>query len=99
MSETAKFILGDKTHEFPVIVGTENEKGIDISSLRGASGYVTFDVGYKNTGATESSITYISGEEGILRYRGYNIEELANKASFLEVAYLLLEGELPTKIQ
>ena len=97
MSETAKFILGDKTHEFPVIVGTENEKGVDISSLRGVSGYVTYDVGYKNTGATESSITYISGEEGILRYRGYNIEELANNASFLEVAYLLLEGELPTK--
>tara|TARA_B100001093_G_scaffold515199_1_gene590994 strand:- start:562 stop:1848 length:1287 start_codon:yes stop_codon:yes gene_type:complete len=96
MSETAKFVLGDKTHEFPVHVGTENEKGIDISTLRGASGYVTYDVGYKNTGATKSSITYISGEEGILRYRGYNIEELANKASFLEVAYLLLEGELPT---
>ena len=83
----------------PVIVGTENEKGVDISSLRGASGYVTYDVGYKNTGATQSSITYISGEEGILRYRGYNIEELANKASFLEVAYLLLEGELPTKAE
>ena len=99
MSETAKFILGDKTHELPVIVGTENEKGVDISSLRGASGYVTYDVGYKNTGATQSSITYISGEEGILRYRGYNIEELANKASFLEVAYLLLEGELPTKAE
>ena len=99
MSETAKFILGEKTHEFPVIVGTENEKGVDISSLRGASGYVTYDVGYKNTGATKSAITYISGEEGILRYRGYNIEELANKASFLEVAYLLLEGELPTKSQ
>jgi citrate synthase len=97
MSETAKFTLGDKTHEFPVIVGTENEKGVDISSLRGASGYVTYDVGYKNTGATKSAITYISGEEGILRYRGYNIEELANKASFLEVAYLLLEGELPSK--
>jgi len=99
MSETAKFVLGDETHEFPVIVGTENEKGVDISSLRGASGYVTYDVGYKNTGATQSAITYISGEEGILRYRGYNIEELANKASFLEVAYLLLEGELPTKSQ
>ena len=74
MSETAKFVLGDKTHEFPVHVGTENEKGIDISTLRGSSGYVTYDVGYKNTGATKSSITYISGEEGILRYRGYNIE-------------------------
>lgn len=99
MSETAKFILGENTYELPVIEGTEKEKGIDISSLRGKSGYVTYDVGYKNTGATESAITYISGEEGILRYRGYNIEELANKASFLEVAYLLLEGELPTKEQ
>jgi len=97
MSETAKFILGNETYEFPVIVGTENEKGIDISTLRGSSGYVTYDVGYKNTGATQSAITYISGEEGILRYRGYNIEEIANKASFLEVAYLLLEGELPSK--
>lgn len=99
MSETAKFILNGESYEFPVIEGTENEKGIDISSLRGKSGYVTYDVGYKNTGATESSITYISGEEGILRYRGYDIEELANKASFLEIAYLLLEGELPTKQQ
>ncbi|MFT4970043.1 MAG: citrate synthase [Chitinophagales bacterium] len=99
MSETAKFILGEETHEFPVIVGTENEKGIDISSLRVASSYVTYDVGYKNTGATKSGITYISGEEGILRYRGYNIDELANGASFLEVAYLLLEGELPNKEQ
>ncbi|MCB0509455.1 MAG: citrate synthase [Bacteroidetes bacterium] len=99
MSETAKFTLGEKTYELPVIEGTEKEKGIDISSLRAQSGYVTYDVGYKNTGATESAITYISGEEGILRYRGYNIEELANKASFLEVAYLLLEGELPTKEQ
>ncbi|MCB9227745.1 MAG: citrate synthase [Chitinophagales bacterium] len=99
MSETAKFILNGESYEFPVIEGTEKEKGIDISSLRGKSGYVTFDVGYKNTGATESTITYISGEEGILRYRGYDIEELANKASFLEVAYLLLEGELPTKQQ
>lgn len=99
MSETAKFILGDQTHEFPVIEGTENEKGIDISKLRGASGYVTYDVGYKNTGATQSAITYISGEEGILRYRGYSIEELANKASFLEIAYLLLEGELPNATQ
>lgn len=99
MSETAKFILNGESYEFPVIEGTEKEKGIDISSLRGKSGYVTFDVGYKNTGATESTITYISGEEGILRYRGYDIEELANKASFLEVAYLLLEGELPNKQQ
>jgi citrate synthase len=99
MSENAKLILEGKTYELPTFVGTENEKAIDTSSLRDLTGYVTFDVGYKNTGATKSDITYISGEEGILRHRGYSIEELANKASFLEVAYLLLEGELPNKEQ
>lgn len=99
MSENAKIILEGKTYELPTLVGTENEHAIDTSTLRDASGYVTFDVGYKNTGATKSDITYISGEEGILRYRGYSIEELANKSSFLEVSYLLLEGELPTKEQ
>jgi citrate synthase len=99
MSENAKLILEGKTYELPTFVGTENEKAIDTSSLRDLSGYVTFDVGYKNTGATKSDITYISGEEGILRHRGYSIEDLANKASFLEVAYLLLEGELPNKEQ
>ena len=97
MSETAKIILENQEIELPVIVGTENEKGIDTSSLRGATGYVTFDVGFKNTGSTKSDITYIDGDAGILRYRGYNIEELANNATFLEVAYLVLEGELPTK--
>lgn len=97
MSENAKLILGDKTYELPVFEGTEKEKAIDTSSLRATTAHVTFDVGYKNTGATKSDITYISGEEGILRYRGYSIEDLANKSSFLEVAYLLLEGELPTK--
>jgi citrate synthase len=99
MSENAKLILDGKTFELPTFVGTENEHAIDTSKLRDESGYVTFDVGYKNTGATKSDITYISGEEGILRYRGYSIEELANKSSFLEVSYLLLEGELPTKEQ
>jgi citrate synthase len=99
MSENAKLILEGKTYELPTFVGTENEKAIDTSALRDLTGYVTFDVGYKNTGATKSDITYISGEEGILRHRGYSIEDLANKASFLEVAYLLLEGELPNKEQ
>lgn len=99
MSETAKIIIGDKTIELPIITGTENEKAIDISSLRGLTGYITYDPGYKNTGATESAITYLDGEKGILRYRGYSIEELCESAEFLEVAYLILEGELPTKEQ
>jgi citrate synthase len=99
MSELAKIELNGQTYEFPVITGTENEKAIDISKLRDQTGYVTLDTGYKNTGATKSSITYLDGEEGILRYRGYPIEQLAEKASFLEVAYLLIYGELPTQAQ
>lgn len=100
MSEIAKIELGGKVYELPVIEGTENEKGIDISSLRGVSGgYITLDPGYKNTGSTKSAITYLDGENGILRYRGYPIEQLAEKASFLEVAYLLIYGELPTQEQ
>mgnify|MGYP001428887881 CR=1 FL=1 len=97
MSETAKIILDGKTYELPVIVGSEGEKAIDISKLRDQSGYITLDFGYKNTGATTSAITFLDGEEGILRYRGYPIEQLAEKASFLEVSYLLLYGELPTE--
>jgi len=99
MSETAKLILGDKTYEFPVIEGTESEKAIDISKLRDQTGYVTLDIGYKNTGATTSSITFLDGEQGILKYRGYPIEQLAEKSSFIEVAYLLIYGELPTQAQ
>jgi citrate synthase len=99
MSEVAKIELDGKQYEFPVITGTENEKAIDISKLRDTTGYVTLDTGYKNTGATKSSITFLDGEEGILRYRGYPIEELAEKATFLEVAYLLIYGELPTQAQ
>lgn len=99
MSEKATITLEGKSYEFPVITGTENEKAIDISKLRAQSGYVTFDEGYKNTGSTVSNITYLDGEQGILRYRGYSIEELAEKASFTEVSYLLLYGELPTADQ
>lgn len=88
--------LEGKEIELPVIVGTENEKAIDIAKLRGATGYVTLDPGYKNTGATTSSITFLNGEEGVLRYRGYDIAELAEKSTFTEVSYLLLNGELPT---
>ncbi len=99
MSEVAKIELGGKLYEFPVVVGTENEKAIDISKLRDTTGYITLDTGYKNTGATKSSITFLDGEEGILHYRGYAIEQLAEKATFLEVAYLLIYGELPTQEQ
>ena len=99
MSEIAKIELGGKVFEFPVITGTENEKAIDISNLRQDTGYITLDTGYKNTGATTSAITFLDGEEGILKYRGYGIEELAEKASFIEVAYLLIYGNLPTQEQ
>ena len=100
MNEIAKLELGGKTYEFPVIEGTENEKGIDIGSLRSATdGVITIDPGFKNTGSTKSAITYLDGENGILRYRGYSIEELADKAEFLEVAYLVIYGELPSKKQ
>ncbi len=96
MSENAKLILEGETYEFPTTVGTENEKAIDISSLRAKTGYITLDYGFKNTGSTSSAITFLDGEKGILRYRGYPIEQLAEKAEFLEVAYLIIYGELPT---
>lgn len=97
MSEVAKIELDGKMYELPVVLGSENEKGIDISKLRDLSGYITIDSGYKNTGAAKSAITFLDGEEGVLRYRGYAIEELAAKADFIEVAYLLIYGELPSK--
>jgi len=99
MNETAKFILGGNEFELPVIEGTENEKAVDISTLRGASGYITLDRGFKNTGSTKSAITFLDGEKGILRYRGYPIEQLAEESSFLEVAYLLIYGDLPTQTE
>ncbi|GET45129.1 citrate synthase [Capnocytophaga felis] len=99
MSETVKLTFEGKEYEFPIVVGTENEKGVDIDKLRALTGLITLDSGYKNTGACKSSITFLDGEKGILRYRGYNIEELAEKAHFLEVAYLLVFGELPTKAE
>lgn len=89
----------DKNHEMPVIEGTEGEKGFDISKLRQETGLITLDLGYQNTGSCISSITYIDGDKGILRYRGISIEELAEKASFSEVAYLLIYGDLPNKEQ
>lgn len=96
MSEIAKIELNGKVYELPVIVGTENEKAIDISKLRDLTGYVTLDSGYKNTGATKSAITFLEGEEGILHYRGYPIEQLSERATFLEVSFLLIYGELPS---
>ncbi|PKV75746.1 citrate synthase [Pontibacter ramchanderi] len=97
MSEHAEIILEGKSYKFPVVTGTENEKAIDIAALRSESGYITLDSGYKNTGATKSAITFLDGEQGILHYRGYPIEQLAEKSNFIEVAYLLIYGALPTK--
>jgi citrate synthase len=96
MSKTATIEINSEKYEFPLITGTENEVAINIKTLRAVTkGVTTIDPGYKNTGSCESGITFLNGEEGILRYRGYSIEELAEKANFLEVAYLLIFGELP----
>ena len=94
--KTAKLILENKELELDIITGSENESAIDITSLRNKTGYITIDPGYANTGSCISDITFINGEIGILRYRGYPIEELANNISFTDVAYLLLHGNLPT---
>ncbi|PKV52629.1 citrate synthase [Aquimarina sp. MAR_2010_214] len=97
MSKIATLEIDGNKYEFPIIEGTEKELGIDIKTLRGVTGGVTtIDPGYKNTGSCVSGITFLDGEKGVLRYRGYSIEELAEKADFLEVAYLLIFGELPT---
>ncbi len=100
MSEVAKLIVRGQEYEFPIVEGTENDVAIDIKSLRAVTGgIITIDSGFKNTGSCESKITFLDGEKGILRHRGYAIEELTKKASFLEVAYLIIFGELPTKEQ
>ena len=99
MSNNAILEIDGKKYEFPVIVGTENEVAIDIDKLRGETGAITMDPGYKNSGSCTSEITFLDGEQGILRYRGYSIEDLAEKSNFLEVAYLLIFGELPTAAQ
>ena len=96
MEKKAELHYDGKVYELPVVVGTEKENALDISKLRGQSGLVTLDRGFKNTGSCESAITFLNGEEGILRYRGYSIEELAEKSTFLEVSFLLIYGELPT---
>jgi len=98
-TEPAKLQLGDKTIDLPVVVGVENERGIDISKLRSQTGYITLDDGYANTGACKSEVTYIDGEKGILRYRGIPIEQLAQHSTFIETALLLIYGQLPTEGQ
>lgn len=98
-NDTAELKVGDTVVELPVTTGTENERGIDISKLRGGTGLITLDPGFKNTGSTKSAITFLNGEKGVLRYRGYAIEDLANQATFLETAYLAIYGELPNAAQ
>ena len=97
MSETATITYDGKTYEFPVITGTEGEKAIDISTLRNRSGLITMDYGFSSTGSCNSAITFMDGEKGILRYRGIPVEELAEKATFKETAYLLINGKLPSR--
>ena len=99
MKNKATVSINNKTHDLDLITGSENEVALDISKLRSNANLITLDAGFKNTGSCQSAITFLDGEKGILRYRGYSIEELANKADFLEVAYLLIFGELPTKKQ
>ncbi len=99
MSETATLQVQGKTYNLPIVVGTENEVAVDISKLRAESGVITLDDGYSNTGSCRSSITFIDGERGILRYRGIPIEQLAEHSTFLETAWLLIYGELPTADQ
>lgn len=99
MSETAKLTFRGKTYDLPTVVGSEGETAIDISHLRAESGLITLDEGYGNTGSCRSEITFIDGEKGILRHRGYSIEELAAKSTFVETAYLVIFGELPTRAE
>ena len=95
MNKKVEISFQDEKIELPVIIGSENEQAVDISKLRSQTGLITLDRGFKNTGSTSSSITFLDGERGILRYRGYSIEELAQHSSFLEVSYLLINGQLP----
>src|SRR5689334_17705593 len=95
----ATLLLGGKEYELPVLIGSENEVAIDITSLRAKTGAITYDPGYANSGSCTSAITFIDGEQGILRYRGYPIEELARDNTFVEVAYLLIYGELPSVVE
>ena len=97
MEGKVQLTYNDKTYDFPLVKGSQDEYGIDIKQLRAQTGLITLDPGFKNTGSCKSEITFLDGEEGILRYRGYDIEDLAENASFIEVAYLLIFGEMPSK--
>ena len=97
MEGKVQLTYNDKTYDFPLVKGSQDEYGIDIKQLRAQTGLITLDPGFKNTGSCKSEITFLDGEEGILRYRGYDIEDLAKNASFIEVAYLLIFGEMPSK--
>ena len=97
--EMAELKLDGKTYNLPVLEGSEGEKAIDIRKLRAESGAITLDSGFGNTGACQSAITFIDGENGILRYRGYDIEEIANKSTFVETSYLLIYGRLPSRTE
>ncbi len=99
MAKTASLKIDDQELELPVIIGSEGEKAVDVRKLRSTTGYITYDEGFGNTGSCQSEITYIDGEAGILRYRGYPIEQLAAKSNFVDVAYLVIYGELPTADQ
>lgn len=99
MADKAKLILGETTYELPVFTGTEGEKAIDITKFRADTGYVTLDSGYMDTGACTSAITFLDGEKGILKYRGYSIEEVAEKSNFIESSYLVIYGKLPTEAE
>jgi citrate synthase len=99
MSKEAKLELNGQPYTVPVVEGTEGEKAIDVSNLRNLSGFITLDDGYANTGSCLSRITFIDGEKGILRYRGIPIEELAEKSTFIETAFLIIYGNLPTRVE
>ena len=99
VNEVGKLTVDDQELELPIIEGTEQERALDIGKLRASTGLVTLDEGYVNTGATTSAVTFLNGEKGILRYRGYPIEDLAAQCDFIEVSYLLVYGELPTEDQ
>src|SRR5271170_2357010 len=97
MSKEAKLELDGKSFTLPTFAGTEGEKAVEVSALRASTGYITLDDGYGNTGSCVSKVTFIDGDQGILRYRGIPIEELAEKSSFIETAYLIIYGELPNR--
>ena len=99
MNETAIIILDGKQYELPVLIGSEGEKAIDIRKFRQETGYITYDPGFGSTGSCKSAITFMDGEKGILRYRGIPIEQLAEHSTFVETAYLLMNGELPNRAE